>query len=103
MRSDPRKDCGILNYFCRRFHNIAISFSLVPATPVYFIDKSSGFSLGPDHGSVEVLEGTLRERYMMSPFTFGGCQAEKRRLFVKKADFEERKSERTANDLKVHP
>ena len=103
MRSDRRKDCAISNYFCRRFRDIAISLALVPAAPVYFIDKSSDFSLGPDHVSVEVLEGTLRERYIMSPFTFGGCQAEKRRLFVKKAGWSKERAKEIANDLKVHP
>jgi hypothetical protein len=34
---------------------------------------------------VEVLEGTLRERYDNEPFHVWGCQAEKRRLFAKKA------------------
>jgi hypothetical protein len=62
MRSARRRDCAISNYFCRRFHKIAISLAGIPTAPVYFIDKSSDFSLGPDHGSVGVLEGTPRER-----------------------------------------
>ena len=72
MKSARHRDCAISNYFCRGFRDIAISFSPVPTAPMYFVDKSSDFSLGPDHVSVEVLEGTPRRRQHDEPFHVWG-------------------------------